>query len=170
MKRRILSLVTLIFVNACNKPETSSFSESDIEKVKRTMIEYREAWRRGDSPHVLSRVCDDMILYMPNKTGKPKIGKDSIASFWFPKSDVSYPIIAYEVIDEKIEGSGNLCFYSGISKLTWHIQKGDVHSDTTTSVSEFLNVLKKEKDEWKLYRVMYNLKDEGYQIYADTPK
>ena len=126
------------------------------------MSEYREAWKTGDSANVLRRICDDMILYMPNKSGKPKIGKDSIAAFWFPPSDIVYPITAYEVTDEQIEGSGNLCLYSGISKLTWHIQNGNVHSDTTTSVSEFLNVLKKENDEWKLYRVMYNLKDEEY--------
>jgi ketosteroid isomerase-like protein len=152
-----------MFVNSCNTPETNSFGEHDIESVKRTMLEYREAWKTGDSTNVLSMICDDMILYMPNRTGKPITGKDSMAAFWFPPTDVSYPITAYEVTDEKIEGSGDLCFYSGISRLTWHIQKGNVHSDTTTSVSEFLNVLKKEEGEWKLYRVMYNLKDEQYK-------
>lgn len=162
MKTIFLLLVALMIVTACDKPETKSFSEKDIEKIKQTMIEYREAWKTGDSTNVLKRVSEDIILYMPDKTGKPKIGKDSVAAFWFPPSDVSYPITAYEVTDEKIEGSGNLCLYSGVSVLTWHIQKGNVHSDTTTSVSEFLNVLRKKKDEWRLYRVMYNLKDEAY--------
>jgi ketosteroid isomerase-like protein len=162
MKKIFLLLSALMAITGCNESETSSFSKNDIEKIKQTMLEYREAWKTGDSTIVLSMVCEDMILYMPDKIGKPKIGKDSIRAFWFPPSDVSYPITAYEVTDEKIEGSGNLCFYSGISKLTWHILKGNVHSDTTTSVSEFLNVLKKEKEEWKLYRVMYNLKAEDY--------
>ncbi len=161
MKTIFLFLAALIIVTACDKPETKSFSEKDIKKIKQTMIEYREAWKTGDSTNVLKRVSEDIILYMPDK-GKPKIGKDSVAAFWFPPSDVSYPITAYEVTGEKIEGSENLCLYSGVSKLTWHIQKGNVHSDTTTSVSEFLNVLRKEKDEWRLYRVMYNLKDEAY--------
>jgi ketosteroid isomerase-like protein len=163
MKNLLFPLVGLLFLIACNKTKTSSLDQNDIDEVKRTMFEYREAWRAGDSIAVLRRICDDVILYMPNKTGKPKIGKDSVAAFWFPPSDVSYPITGYEVTDEKIDISGDLCIYSGISRLTWHIQHGNVHSDTTTSVSEFLNVLRKENDEWKLFRVMYNLKDEGYK-------
>lgn len=127
------------------------------------MLEYREAWKAGDSSKVLSSICEDMVLYMPNETGKPKIGKAAIAAFWFPPSDSSYPITAYEITNEKIEGSGNLCLYSGVSRLVWHIKKGEVHSDTTVSVSEFLNVLKKENNEWKLYKVMYNLKVEEYK-------
>jgi len=162
MKLKLLLFIAVILIYACSQPASNSFSENEIEKIKQTMSEYREAWKTGDSANVLRRICDDMILYMPNKSGKPKIGKDSIAAFWFPPSDIVYPITAYEVTDEQVEASGNLCLYSGISKLTWHIQNGNVHSDTTTSVSEFLNVLKKENDEWKLYRVMYNLKDEEY--------
>ena len=163
MKGVFFLLVTLILVTACNKSETDTFNENDIDAIKRMMIEYREAWKKGDSGDVLSKVSDDIILYMPTETGKPKIGKDSIAAFWFPPSDVSYPITTYDVTHEKIEGSGDFCIYSGVSNLVWHIQKGNVHSDTTTSVSEFLNVLKKENDEWKLYRVIYNLKDTEYK-------
>ena len=163
MKKVFFSLVSLILVTACNKSETDSFSENDIEEIMRVMFEYREAWKMGDSDNVLNKVSDGVILYMPSMAGKPKIGKDSVAAFWFPTSDVSYPITTYEVTDEKIEGSGNLCIYSGVSKLIWHIQKGSVHSDTTASVSEFLNVLKRENNEWKLYRVMYNLKNAEYK-------
>lgn len=162
MKNVLYSIAALAFVTACNRQETGAFSQNDIAEIKRVMLEYREAWKMGDSANVLNKVSDDVMLYMPSETGKPKISKDSVAAFWFPPSDVSYPITTYEVIDEKIEGSEGLCIYSGVSKLTWHIQRGSVHSDTTTSVSEFLNVLKKEKNEWKLYRVMYNLKGTGY--------
>ncbi len=161
MKKLFFLLPALLFFTACERSET--LTKSDIEDIRLTMQQYREAWKAGDSANVLSRVCDDIILYMPNKTGKPKIGKDSVTAFWFPPSDVSYPIDAYEITDEKIEGSGNLCVYTGVSKLRWHMMKGNVHSDTTTSVSEFLNVLKKVNDEWKLYRVMYNLKNQDYQ-------
>lgn len=163
MKIVFYLLTGLIGVISCTKSETYSFSESDIVEIKRVMLEYREAWKRGDSSGVLNRVSDDIILFMPSKMGKPKIGRDSVAAFWFPPSDVSYPITTYEVTDEGIDGGGNLCVYSGISKLTWHIQRGNVHSDTTTSVSEFLNVLKKEGNDWRLYRVMYNLKDAEYR-------
>jgi ketosteroid isomerase-like protein len=163
MKNALYSLVVLILVAACDRQEAGGFSETDIKEIKRVMLEYREAWKVGDSANVLDKVSDDVILFMPSKLGRPRISKDSVAAFWFPPSDVSYPITEYEVTEEKIEGSGNLCIYSGVSKLTWHIQRGSVHSDTTTSVSEFLNVLRKEENDWKLYRVMYNLKDTQYK-------
>lgn len=163
MKIAFLSISSLILIAGCNSSGTSSLRENDMEEIKRVMNEYREAWKKGDSAIVLSKVHANVILYMPTETGKPKTGKDSVAAFWFPPSDVSYPITEYDVTHEKIEAIGDLCLYSGISKLVWHIQKGNMHSDTTASVSEFLNVLKKEENKWKLYRIMYNLKASDYK-------
>ncbi|NUN99608.1 MAG: hypothetical protein HUU01_03220 [Saprospiraceae bacterium] len=58
--------------------------------------------------NVLSSISENTILYMPDKSGKPKIRKESVAAFWVPPSNVAYPVTAYEVTNEKIEGSGNL--------------------------------------------------------------
>ena len=56
-----------------------------------------------------------------------------------------------------------LCIYSGISKLSWYVLKGAVRSDSTTVVSEFMNILRKEGGQSKLFRVMYNVKDNDYK-------
>ena len=99
---------------------------------------------------------------MPTLSGKPVSGKADVAAFWFPASDVSYPITGYEVVDQSIVVEGNLAFYSGISRLSWHTLRGEVRSDSSSATSEFLNVLRREEGGWKLIRIMYNLKDSGY--------
>lgn len=155
--RITLPFVVLLLCLGC-KPDRSS----DTEDVQKAMAAYRDAWRQGDKDAVLSYVSDDIVLHMPTLSGKPVSGKPDVAAFWFPASDVSYPITAYEVVDESITVEGNMAFYSGISRLSWHTLRGDVRSDSASATSEFLNVLRREQGSWKLVRIMYNLKDAGY--------
>ena len=160
----IFLATVLSVVYACQSVQTGNeLTTDERNKIIEAMNKYRNAWLRNDSAEVMDYVAKDMVLFMPNLEGKPKIGIDSIRAFWFPNSNVSYPITEYSVAKEKIEGNDQLCVYSGISKLSWHIFKGNVHSDSTTAVSEFMNVLKKEDGKWKLYKVMYNIKNSDYK-------
>jgi len=154
----------LSVVYACQSVHTSNeLTTDERNKIIEAMNKYRNAWMRNDSAEVMGYVTKDMVLFMPNPGGKPKIGIDSIRAFWFPNSDISYPITEYAVASEKIEGNDQLCVYSGISKLSWHILRGNIRSDSTSVVSEFMNVLKKEDGKWKLYRIMYNIKNSDYR-------
>ena len=126
------------------------------------MQEYRDAWRAGDSTLILKRISPDIILFQPDRTGKPIFGKKEVSRFWFPESNISYPIIKYEIENEEIGGANEIAYYQGLSKLTWCTLDNGVLKDTTVSISEFTNILRKEKGTWKIYRVMYNLKDKDY--------
>ena len=160
----ILLATTLIVFYACQSVQTSKeLTNEERTKIVEAMNKYRNAWMINDSAVVMEYVAKDMVLFMPNLEGKPKIGIDSIRAFWFPNSNVSYPITEYSVTKEKIDGNDQLCVYSGISKLSWHVLKGTVRSDSNTVVSEFLNVLRKEDGQWKLFRVIYNIKDNDYR-------
>lgn len=154
----------LIVLFACQSVQTSNeLTNDERSKIVEAMNKYRNAWMRNDSAKIMDYVSKDMVLFMPNLEGKPKIGIDSIRTFWFPNSAISYPITEYEVTNEKIEGNDQLCVYSGISKLSWHVLRGTDRSDSTTVVSEFMNVLRKEDGQWKLFRIMYNVKDNDYK-------
>ena len=162
--QNILLATALIILYACQSVQSGTELTTDEQnKVREAMNKYRNAWMRNDSAVVMDYVSKDMVLFMPNLEGKPKTGIDSIRVFWFPNSDVSYPITEYTVTNEKIEGNEQLCIYSGISKLSWHVLKGTIRSDSTTVVSEFMNVLRKEDGQWKLFRLMYNIKDNEYK-------
>ena len=126
------------------------------------MRDYRKAWINGDSAKVVNYLSNDMTLFMPNKTGKPIKGKKLISEFWFPKSDLNYPILSYKVYNSEIKHSGNLAYYQGISKLHWCTEENGVKRDTVLSISEFTNILIKKDNSWKIHRIMYNSKDKNY--------
>ena len=150
----------LIALASCTSPEKDN--SAAIKEIKQTMQNYRQAWKAGDSALVLEKVSEDIILFLPGKSGKPVVNKKNVAEFWFPSSDLAYPILNYEIEHEAIEVSGNLAFYQGISKLHWCTVENNIGRDTTLSVSEFTTILKKEEEHWKIYRIMYNLKDQDY--------
>ncbi len=154
-----LVLVMLIF-NSC---ELNKEGDHDLtDEIKHEMQQYRQAWRTGDSTLILKRISPDIILFQPGKTGKPILGKKELSKFWFPESDISYPIIKYEIENEEIGRANKLAYYQGLSKLTWCTSENGVMKDTTHSVSEFTNILRNEDGNWKIYRIMYNLKDKNY--------
>ena len=160
----IILPTALIVFYSCQSIQTSNELTSDERnKIVEAMNKYRNAWMRNDSAEVMEYVSKEMVLFMPSLEGKPKIGADSIRAFWFPNSDISYPITEYAVTNEKIEGNEQLCIYSGISKLSWHVLRGTARSDSSTAISEFLNVLKKEDGKWKLLKAMYNIKNNDYR-------
>ncbi len=155
----IATCLFILFASCQNQKKTVSNGSSEIEQV---MKEYRAAWKKGDSALILSKLSSDIILFQPGKTGKPVYGKKEVSKFWFPASDISYPILKYEVENQEIEADTKIAYYQGLSKLTWCTLENNVGRDTITSVSECTSILKKENDSWKIYRIMYNLKDINY--------
>lgn len=167
MKKQILntflpfSIIALsLMFSACNNIKEKEINDAD--DIQRMMKEYRQAWRNGDSTLVLDKLTSNIILFQPGKTGKPLFSKSKVSEFWFPKSDIKYPIIQYEVENEEIVSSGNIAYYQGLSKLTWCTLENNIGRDTTQSISEFTNILKKEDGKWKIHRIMYTLKDSKY--------
>ncbi len=159
----VLMLWLILLVTACGLSKTSNrLTAEDRREILNDMKNYREAWLQNDSTTIMNFVSPDMILYMPNSQGKSKVGKDSVRAFWFPQSNISYPITEYSVSKEQLEGDGQFCIYSGFSKLTWYVLNGTTRSGSTTVYSEFMNILKRDNSQWKLFRVMYNVKDSAY--------
>jgi len=164
---KFIFLLFILWLNllgtGCESSQNSnSLTAEDKRQVLSNMKNYRDAWLRNDSTTIMNFVSPDLILYMPNSQGKSKVGKDSIRAFWFPPSNITYPITAYEVAKEQLEGDRQFCIYSGVSKLSWYVLNGSMRSSPTTVFSEFVNVLRKENGQWKLFRVMYNVKDSAY--------
>ncbi len=166
MKKQILltflfsSVMASLLFNSCEN--TNGKEGSDVDAIKQMMQEYRQAWRNGDSTLVLDKLSATIILFQPGKMGKPIFDKRNVSEFWFPKSDIKYPILQYEVENEEIVSSGDMAYYQGVSKLTWCTLENNIGRDTTQSISEFTNILKKEDGKWKIHRIMYNLKDSKY--------
>lgn len=96
MFKNIFYILTFsLFFFSCKNQNLNHIDETLM--IESTMQSYRNAWMQGNSENVINKLSDDIILFMPNKEGKPILGKKAVSEFWFPKTDLSYPIISYEV-------------------------------------------------------------------------
>lgn len=152
----ILFVCTLI---SCS-PKQKVFN--DTEEIRQMMHHYRTAWKAGDTTQILQHLSPDIVLFQAGKKRAPIVGKNAVRAFWFPKADISYPIIDYKIEHEEIDGDGKIAYYQGLSKLTWCTMENGIARDTILSVSEFTNILRNEDGEWKIYRIMFLLKDPKY--------
>ncbi|WP_235298086.1 YybH family protein [Portibacter marinus] len=157
--KSIAPFLLILIVFSCYPTKSKKFEAEDIEQ---TMRDYRQAWMDGDSSRVLGMISDDIILFMPDREGKPIQGKEAVREFWFPKTDLSYPILNYEALETEIGGGDQHAYYQGISRLTWCTVENGVGRDTMTSISDFTTLLKMDGDQWKISRLMYVSKNTGY--------
>lgn len=148
----------------CTLPseEQKTSETKNQDSIKTFMQDYRTAWKKGDSTAVLEKISSNIILYLPGQTAQPIVGKKAVQEFWFPNTKKTYPILTYEIENEEIGVSSHLAYYQGLSKLTWFTLDRGVGRDTMLSISEFTTLLKKEEEQWKIYRIMYNRKATNY--------
>lgn len=152
----VLFVCTLI---SC-EPKQKGFN--DTNEIKQMMHHYRTAWKVGDTAQILQHLSPDIVLFQAGKKRAPIVGKKAVRAFWFPKDALSYPIIDYNIEHEEIGGGNKIAYYQGLSRLTWCTLENEIARDTTLSVSEFTNILRNEDGKWKIYRIMFNLKDTDY--------
>ena len=152
-------LLSLCALTSCNSKQSHFHATDEIQQL---MYDYRTAWKAGDNTQILQHLSPDIVLFQAGKKSTPIVGKEAVEAFWFPKADISYPIIGYKIANEDIGGSNKIAYYQGVSKLTWYTLENGIAKDTTLSVSEFTNILRNEDGEWKIYRIMFNLKDPNY--------
>jgi ketosteroid isomerase-like protein len=130
-------------------------SDPEIKTIEATLEDYRAAWLRGDAEAVMAHVSDSSTLFLPGDKAKNIVGKASLRSFWFPSSDTSFRITTYQITDQEIHGSGRFAVAQGRSLLSWQTVAHDSVLSAASSQSEYLTVLRKEGDRWRIYRQMF---------------
>jgi ketosteroid isomerase-like protein len=143
-----------------HSPEGTAVSTED--ELNETMSGYRNAWLRADSAQIMTYVSEDAVFFRPTSSERPLKGKNEIAKFWFPPSDLSYPVYEYELTNVNITAEEDLAVIDGISKLSWYQLEDGLASDSSTAITEFITILRREYDGWKYFRQMYNLKSDDY--------
>jgi ketosteroid isomerase-like protein len=137
---------------------TVSASMDEAALVDQILANYRQAWLAGDQEAVLATLSDDIELFIPGSTGGKLNGKQAVREFWFPESEVSYPIRGYEVSEQGIYAEGEMAVVTGRSKLDWETVDSGKVIDQATSHSEFITVLRKEGEHWRIFRQMYQMR------------
>jgi len=153
---KLLLLLLMGSLMACETPP-QELTQDDVESIRATMKSYRQAWLNNDTTTILNTLSSDITLFLPG-SGPDIAGKQRVKDFWFPPSDLNYPIRTYEISDEEIFGSGIFATVQGKSFMVWETRRGDSLIAADTSRTGFLTLLKKEGD-WKIYRQMFVMKE-----------
>jgi ketosteroid isomerase-like protein len=145
-------------VLGCAPGSQEELTPTDVTAVQAVLADYRQAWIANDADRVMSHLSDEFTLYVPGATASTLKGKDRIRPYWFPPSDTVYRITQYEITDPETHGGGRYAVAQGTSALAWEmVVKDSVHM-ASTSRSEFVTVLRREGESWKLFRQIYVLR------------
>ncbi|NNE06335.1 MAG: nuclear transport factor 2 family protein [Xanthomonadales bacterium] len=151
-------LVILAWTLLACSASVSLADAGDAESVRQMFAEYRGAWLAGDEAGVLSLLSDEVQVFVPGASGGKLDGKAAVKAFWFPPSDISYPIRKYEISDRQIHVQGDLAVVTGRSQLDWDTVEGGEITDSASSSSEFMSVLRREDGQWRIFRQMYQMR------------
>lgn len=120
---KLFPLLLIASLVACVTPP-QELTQDDVKSIRTTMQSYRQAWLNNDTTTILNTLSSDITLFLPG-SGPDIAGKQRVKDFWFPPSDLNYPIRTYEISDEEIFGSGIFAAVQGKSFMVWETRKGD---------------------------------------------
>ena len=119
------------------------------------LADFRQAWLDNDIERIMGHLSDEFTLYVPGPTASTLRGKERVKSYWFPSRDTLYRITKYEITEPQTHGGRRYAVAQGTSHLGWEmVVKDSVHM-ASNSKSEFVTVLRKEGDDWKLFRQIF---------------
>jgi ketosteroid isomerase-like protein len=137
---------------ACSS--AAELTPSEKNQVEAVLADFQQAWLDGNAERVMRHISADFTLFVPGGSGT-LVGKDRIRTYWFPPGDTVYRITKYETEGAQTHGSGLYAISQGTSRLGWDMVVGDSVHSSSTSVSEFVSVLKREAGAWKFYRQIF---------------
>jgi ketosteroid isomerase-like protein len=150
-------LAATIFVSALIAAcaTVAPWSAADSAAVTDALARFRAGWLANDSAAVMAHIADDIVLYVPGPVGTLR-GRQAVRDYWFPPSgDTIYPIVRYESLDERVTGVGDIAIVEGRSILGWSLVVRGTTVSTTVNTSEFMTVLRRDGDRWRITRNMF---------------
>ncbi|MBT8144430.1 MAG: DUF4440 domain-containing protein [Gammaproteobacteria bacterium] len=129
-------------------------SLSDNERIRVLTTEYTSAWQAGHSGLIMSMLTDDAVL-MPHHGGEPIEGRDSIREFWFPDDQPTVIVERFHLDPREISVDRNTAFARGKFELAFNWEQ-DGRVMSASNKGNFLMVLRRERDLWKIARYIWN--------------
>ncbi len=152
-------LIAIFTFSTVSIQAQNNLSEKDTKSIKEIKETYRTAWLQNDSKTILSLFTDGATIY-PNGLS-PKKGTKALSDFWFSPSDSTTLITEYKINLEEISGEKKLAFVTGSTEIRWTITNMKSNEvKKYASKGNFLTVLVKQKNEWKITKHIWNGKFE----------
>jgi uncharacterized protein (TIGR02246 family) len=154
-RRLILALIVGPVALGCTRTTAPPFTSADAAAVEELERAYVDAWTRNDSAAVLATLAPDAVL-LPSRN-EPRVGLDSVRSFWFPPDAPPTIVTAYDTRIEEIDGVGDLAYVRGRGDLSFEWTDGGGQLQQRRSQSTFLMIARRGPDgRWKIARRMWS--------------
>jgi len=109
---------------------------------------FSEAYASGDAKAVAAFYTEDAIAFPPG--GEMVKGRQAIQQMWQSTMDSGVKSLSFSVVD--VGESGDLAHETGTAVLNIHAQG----KDPTTASVKYVVVWKRQGDDWKLHRDIWN--------------
>ena len=158
MKALIFATVALFF--SCNTHTSNSSVENDKKMILELHENYRRFWLENDSTKVVNLFTEDAAIIPPNNKGDFPKGKQLIGAWWFTSNgDTTKPKTRFYYDNDSLLFIANdHAVLEGTSTVKWLTKAKDVVISSAVSSSNFVSVFKKENEEWKYFRQVWNPK------------
>jgi uncharacterized protein (TIGR02246 family) len=141
----VLSVALLSAAGSVCRAEDSSSVRAAIEQAG---VRFAEAYGRGDAKAVAAFYAEDAIAFPPG--GEMVKGREAIQQMWQSTMDSGVKSLAFTVVD--VGASGDLAHETGTALM--NVQPAG--KDPTTASVKYVVVWKKQGNDWKLHRDIWN--------------
>jgi uncharacterized protein (TIGR02246 family) len=141
----VLSVSLLFVVSSVCRAEDSSTVRVAIEQAG---VRFADAYGRGDAKAVAAFYTEDAIAFPPG--AEMVKGREAIQQMWQETMHSGVKSLSFTVID--VGTSGDLAHETGTAKM--NIQPAG--KDPTTASIKYAVVWKKQGNDWKLHRDIWN--------------
>lgn len=141
----LLAGSTLSLVSPVSRSQDAGAVRAAIEQAG---VQFAEAYGRGDAKAVAAFYTPDAIAFPPG--GEMVKGRDAIQQMWQSTMDSGVKSLSFTVVD--VGTSGDVAYETGTVVLG--IQAPG--KDSTTASAKYVVVWKKQGNDWKLHRDIWN--------------
>jgi uncharacterized protein (TIGR02246 family) len=116
--------------------------------IEQAGVRFAEVYASGDAKAVAAFYTEDAIAFPPG--GEMVKGRQAIQQMWQETMDSGVKSLAFTVVD--VGSSGDLVHETGTARMNIH----PAGKDPTTASIKYVVVWKRQGDDWKLHRDIWN--------------
>jgi ketosteroid isomerase-like protein len=128
-------------------------SARDSSAIDAVRAAYVAAWLADDTAGVLATLDTGAVLLPPGRL--PVTGHSAIRDFWWPADGSRTTILAFDWTLDELDGTPDLAFTRGISKIDWRYQKDTVRLEQTTRNTNLTILTRGADGRWRILRQMW---------------
>lgn len=133
---------------------SSAMTAADVDEIKQTIENYRQAWLRNDKAAVLEAFTGDAVI-LPHHGVEPRVGKSAIEEFWFPAGSPPTPIHEFKLDVAAVRVEGDVAVAHGTTKLMWSMMR-EGREEKWRNKGTFITVLIRKEGRWRITHQMWD--------------